>query len=80
MATVQVRNVPLEVHHIYRRRAAEAGMSLQEYLRAELIRGAQRRSPAEIVGEVRDRIAAEGPAGYLDGSAVDVVRADRDAG
>ena len=77
---MQVRNIPLEVHQIYRRRAAQAGMSLQGYLRAELIRGAQRRSPAEIVEEVRDRIAAEGTGGYLEGSAVDIVRADRDAG
>lgn len=80
MATIQVRNLPSEVHHTYRRRAAEAGMSLQEYVRAELIRGAMTRSPAEVVAAVRERIATEGSAGYLDGSSVDIVRAERNAG
>ena len=32
MKTVQVRNVPEQTHLVLRRRAAEAGMSLQEYL------------------------------------------------
>ena len=31
MATVQIRNGPGDVHETYRRRAAAAGMSLQEY-------------------------------------------------
>lgn len=80
MATIQVRKIPPEIHQVDRRRAAESGMSLQEYVRAELIRGAKRRSPAEIVGAVRERIATEGAVDYLTGSAVDVVRAERDAG
>ena len=36
MATIQIRNVPERVHRIYRARAAAAGMSLEEYILAEL--------------------------------------------
>lgn len=79
MATIQVRNIPPDIHQVYRRRAAESGMSLQEYVRAELIRGAKRCTPAEIVGAVRERIATDGSTGYLNGSAVDIVRAERAA-
>lgn len=77
MATIQVRNVPEDVHRTYRRRAAAAGMSLQEYLRLELERGAALRTPAELVGEVEDRIRTEGTEGRSRTSAVEVVRQDR---
>ncbi|MDQ3964184.1 MAG: hypothetical protein M3277_09795 [Actinomycetota bacterium] len=32
MKNIQIRNVPDKTHSVLRRRAAEAGMSLQEYL------------------------------------------------
>ncbi|MGH3852614.1 MAG: FitA-like ribbon-helix-helix domain-containing protein [Pseudonocardiaceae bacterium] len=32
MTTIQVRHVPAETHAVLRRRAAERGMSMQEYL------------------------------------------------
>lgn len=77
MATVQVRDLPEEVHLTYKARAAAAGMSLQEFLRAELIAGAQVRSPAELVAEVTAELAA-GASGYSKASATAIVRADRD--
>ena len=78
MPTIQVRDVPDDVHEAYRSRAAAAGMSLQEYLRAELIDGARLRSPAQIVAEVSERIA-EDPSGYATSSPTEIVRALRDA-
>lgn len=33
---IQIRNVPDNVHEVYKRRAAAAGMSLQEYLLSDL--------------------------------------------
>lgn len=48
MATVQVREVPDDVHLILRRRALEAGQSLQEYLLAELVAGARSLTPGEV--------------------------------
>ncbi|MGH9129111.1 MAG: FitA-like ribbon-helix-helix domain-containing protein [Acidimicrobiales bacterium] len=79
MATVQVRNVPEDVHRIYQARAAAAGMSLQEYLRAEMVRNAGRRDPGELVAEVSRRIASEGGEGYSLVSSAAAVRSDRDS-
>lgn len=64
MPTIQVRNVPEDVHRTLQERAAKAGMSLREYLRAELCRTARLRTPGELVGEVERRMAVEGPEGF----------------
>ena len=77
MATIQIRNVPETVHRVYQARAAAAGMSLQEYLRTELIQNAQLRTPSELVAEVERRMAAEGAEGFAHISAAAVIRADR---
>ena len=80
MATIQIRNVPEDVHRAYQRRAAAAGQSLQEYLLAELTKTARKRSPAEIVAEVERIMATEGAEGFVaQGSAADWVRADRES-
>lgn len=76
MATIQVRNVPEDVHRVYQARAAAAGMSLQEYLRAELVRQARSRTPAELVADIEAELQAAGE-GFARRSAADVVRADR---
>jgi len=78
MATIQVRDVPDEVHQAYRRRAADAGMSLQEYLRAELIRGAGRRTPREVMADIEERLRVDGDDAYLHGSSAALVRSERD--
>lgn len=77
MTTIQVRDVPDEVHRVYKARAAAAGMSLQEYLRAELIEGAATRSPADIAAEMSAEVAS-GASGYTAASATAIIRADRD--
>jgi antitoxin FitA len=77
MATIQIRNVPERVHRIYQARAAAAGMSLQEYMLAELVRTAEFRSPAEIVIEVEGRLHSEGDQGFSAQSSADVIAADR---
>ncbi len=78
MATIQIRDVPDDVHRVHRRRAAEAGMSLQEYLLAELVESASTRTPAEVVAEVEQRLRETGGEGFSTTSSVDVIRADRD--
>ena len=77
MATIQIRNVPEAVHRVYQARAAAAGMSLQEYLLAELIRNAALRTPAELVAEVEARMRIENADGFVHTSSAAVVRADR---
>ncbi len=79
MATIQIRNVPEPVHRVYRARAAAAGMSLQEYLLAELVENAKLRSPAELVAEVEARMRARGPGGYARGTSASIIRADRES-
>ncbi|MGH3931895.1 MAG: FitA-like ribbon-helix-helix domain-containing protein [Pseudonocardiaceae bacterium] len=77
MATIQVRDVPDDVHRIYQQRAALTGMSLQEYLRAELTRNARTRTPAELVAEIEQQLTSEGSAGFAARSSATLVRADR---
>lgn len=74
MPSIQVKGVPDDVHATLRRRAAEAGRSLQEYLLDRLT--VEARSPT--LEEVLDR--AGGRAGGHVGlaAAVEAVRADRD--
>jgi len=79
MATIQIRNVPDSVHHVYQVRAATARMSLQEYMLAELVRGARKRTPAEIVIEVERNLHAGGAEGFSEGSSAGLVAADRES-
>ncbi len=79
MATIQIRSVPESVHRRYQARAAAAGMSLQEYLRAELIRNSEFMTPAEIAAEVDEQLRLEGTTGFSLESAGVAIRADRDS-
>jgi plasmid stability protein len=73
MKTLQVRNVPEDVHRTLKSRAALLGMSLSELALAELRRAAERPTRQEILA----RIAARG-AHDLPESPADAVRAERD--
>jgi plasmid stability protein len=79
MATIQIRNVPEAVHRTHRARAAAAGMSLQEYLLAEITQAATVRTPGELMAEVAEQMRTEGTEGFSRISAVDIVRADRES-
>jgi hypothetical protein len=73
--SIQVKDVPDDVHATLRRRAALAGQSLQEYLLARLVEEAN--SPT--LDEVLDRAGGRsgGRAGFK--AAVKAVRGDRDS-
>jgi antitoxin FitA len=73
MPSVQIKNVPPDVHRVLRERAAAAGQSMQEYLLAQLTRQAE----TETLEEVLDR--AGGRAGGSLGLdfAVESLRDDR---
>lgn len=51
--TVQVRDVPDDVHRALKARADRAGLSLSEFLRAELAIIASRPSPEELMERLR---------------------------
>lgn len=55
MKSLQVRNVSERTHAVLRRRAAEAGMSLQEYLLATLDDLAERPSVEEVLARAGGR-------------------------
>jgi plasmid stability protein len=52
MPSIQIKNVPPDVHRTLRRRAAEAGKSLQEYLLAELTEQARQPTLEEIFRDI----------------------------
>ncbi|MDY7105046.1 MAG: hypothetical protein S0880_27990 [Actinomycetota bacterium] len=71
--TIQIRDVPEETHRELRSRAAAAGLSLSQYLLAELERVASRPPVAEVL-----RRAATRPVTLDDDQVVAAVRAGRD--
>lgn len=52
---VQIRNVPEELHRALKVRAAQAGMTLSEYLLAEMREIAAKPTVAEMVERLRSR-------------------------
>jgi plasmid stability protein len=71
--SIQVKDVPDEVHATLRKRAAAAGMSLQEYLLAHLVAEATTPTLDEVLERAGQR--AGGKATFRD--SVKAVRADR---
>ena len=53
--TVQIRNVPEDIHRTLRTRAAAAGVSLSEYLLGELVRVAERPPVADVLARASSR-------------------------
>jgi plasmid stability protein len=75
MPSIQIKNVPDDVHRVLRSRAAEEGMSLQEYLLAKLTEDARQPTPKEFWERVGQRTGG----GITLKEAVDHIRAERDA-
>jgi plasmid stability protein len=74
MATVQIKNVPSDVHRILRDRASKAGQSLQAYLLAQLQEQASKPTIKELFERVEHKGGRLSPA-----RAAKLVREDRDA-
>ena len=75
MPSIQVKDVPDDVHATLRRRAAAAGMSLQEYLLGRLVEDAH----MPTLDEVLDRAGGRAGGRASLRKAARAVRADRDA-
>jgi antitoxin FitA len=73
MPSVQIKNVPPDVHRVLKRRAAEAGMSLQEYLLAELTEQARQPTLDEVLERAGGRSGGSVPLDY----AAEAIRAER---
>jgi plasmid stability protein len=72
--SIQVKDVPDDVHAILRRRAAAAGMSLQEYLLARLADDAHTPTLDEVLDRAGGRAGGRAPLK----AAAKAVRAERD--
>jgi len=74
MATVgQIRNGPEDIHRTLRSRAAAAGMSLSDYLLAEIVRVAERPPVVDVLTRAVSRTT-----GASRDVIVEAVRAGRD--
>ncbi|HLZ50084.1 MAG TPA: hypothetical protein VKP61_05005 [Candidatus Acidoferrum sp.] len=71
---IQVRNVPDGVHRTLKAQAAVAGMSLSDFILAEIRNLAQRPTVAELRERLRQRSRIADPL-----SAAEAVRRERDA-
>lgn len=74
MAHIQIRNVPPDVHRTMKERAAKAGLSLQEYLLAEITNWASLPTPEELTARIRRRGAVQTKT-----DPADIIRQDRDS-
>jgi len=72
--SVQIKNVPADVHAVLRRRAAAAGQSLQEYLLARLTEEARQESLDEVLDRAGGRAGGSVPLSF----AARTVRAERE--
>ena len=73
---IQIRNVPDDVHEVYTRRAAAAGMSLQEYLLSGMTEQAGRLTMREWLDRVAQTDRTGSTATLED--VVAAIRSDRD--
>lgn len=73
-AMIQIRNVPEDVHRALKTRAAQAGMTLSDYLLREVTHLTRRPVLEDLLGRIKRR----GPT--RSSPAARAVRAERDAG
>ena len=71
--TIQVRNVPDELHRKLKARAATSGLSLSDYLLHEIRKTAERPTVEELMERIKRRGAPP-----LTESPAEAVRAERD--
>jgi hypothetical protein len=76
MPSVQIKDVPADVHAVLRQRATAARQSLQEYLLGRLVADAHQPTLEELLSRVGERTG--GSTGLAD--AARIIRADRDTG
>lgn len=75
MPSIQVKDVPEEVHAVLRRRAAAAGQSLQEYLLGRLVEDAG----TPTLEEALERIGQRTGGRISPARAAQLVREERDS-
>jgi plasmid stability protein len=74
MGHIQIRNVPPGLHRKLKARAAEAGLTLSDYLLREVERTASRPTIEELTRRVESRKLV-----HLKSRSADLIREDRDS-
>ena len=74
VAHIQIRNVPPGVHRTLKERAAKAGMSLSEYLLAEITDSASLPTIEELTERIRRRGSVQTTT-----DPAEIIRAERDS-
>lgn len=78
MATIQIRDVPDDVHELLTTLAGEAGQSLQAYMRQQVVDMASiRRRKAEAVARLEGFLERDGGAGVTAEQIVADIEAER---
>ncbi|CAN5839002.1 hypothetical protein BH18ACT2_BH18ACT2_03800 [soil metagenome] len=61
MALIQIRDVPDDTYETIRRRARQAGQSIQKYMLAQVIELAAEPTTAEVIAEIEAELATRPP-------------------
>jgi plasmid stability protein len=77
MATIQVRDVPEGAYEVLRRRARQAGQSMQAYMRGEIVAIAARPTKNEAIETIEAILGGIGGPGATATSILDDLAADR---
>lgn len=77
MATIQIKQVPEDVHRKLRIRAAGAGQSLQQYMLDAVCKQADLASAEELLARKRVEVLAHGELDIDPEMIVEIIRADR---
>jgi plasmid stability protein len=78
VATIQIRDIPDDVHEELQRQARAAGQSLQAFMRQWLVEGARRRAlRAAVLGELEEIMLKDGGTGVTTQQILDDLDADR---
>ncbi len=79
MATIQIKQVPPDIHRKLRIRAAAAGQSLQQYMLDAVCKQADFASAEELLARKRVEALAYGESDINPELIVEIIRADRDS-
>jgi plasmid stability protein len=78
VATIQIRDIPDDVHEELQRQARRAGQSLQAYMRQWVVDSTQSRvRRAAVLAELEDQMRADGGTGVTTAQILEALDADR---
>lgn len=77
VATIQIREIPEDSYEVLRRRARQAGQSIQAYMRAQVIDLASRPTKAEALARVETLLEPIDPDQLGTGGLLEDLEADR---